>query len=99
MIKCRRRFNLLLGKAGRLGRSISVECGAFDFATARPEARADDFVRISFAGDGIGSGTFGSAPPGEPRHRQVEASPEKMHRTAFPDEAGAKFLEDVFAKN
>src|ERR1700724_2880531 len=99
MIEGRRRFNLLLGEAGGVGRSISVECRAVDFATAWPESRADDFMRIGFAGDDVCPGTLGSTPSGKARHRQGEASPEKMHRTALADEAGAKFLEDVFAQN
>src|SRR5258708_10281764 len=99
MIESRRGLNALLGKTGRLRCSISVEGGTFDFATAWPEPRADYFVRISFAGNDVGPGALGSTPPGEARHCQVEASPEKLHRTALADEAGTKFLEDVFAQN
>src|SRR5580693_5776415 len=57
-----------------------------------PESGTDAFMRITFARYEIGAGAFGRAPPGKTRHRQVEASPEKMDRAALADEMAAKFL-------
>src|SRR5436190_8291993 len=34
-------------------------------------------------------------PSGKARHRQIEAAPEKMHRTAFAAETRTKFLENT----
>ncbi len=95
MIKSRGRLNFLLGKAGWFGRGIGIECRTLDLASAGPDSRTDHFVGLRFAGDGIRAGAFGSAATGKARHRQVEAAPEKMHRTVFADEAGAKFLENI----
>ena len=34
-------------------------------------------------------------PPGKARHRQIEAAPEEMYRTAFAAEARTKFFENA----
>jgi hypothetical protein len=44
----------LVGKPGRLGRRIRVEGGRAHFLVARPEAEADDLVRIGLACDRVG---------------------------------------------
>src|SRR6185295_5523386 len=36
---------------------------------------------------------FGRGPSREPRDRQIEAAPEKMHRAALPDEGRSELLE------
>ena len=88
----------LSGETGGLGRSVGVEGWSVE-AGAGPEAGADYFVRVSFAGDGIGAGAFGGAAAGEARDAEVEASPEEMDWTALADEAGAKLLEDIFTED
>src|SRR5580700_1793432 len=99
MIKSRRGLHFLLGKTRRLGRGVGVERRAFNVAAARPESRAAHFLRISLAGDRIGADAFRSAPPREPRHAQIEASPEKMYRTVLANESGPEFPEDVVTQN
>src|SRR5581483_2170252 len=83
----------LAGKAGGLRRGVGVECGPVHRAAARPEAGADHLMRVRLAGDGIGPGTLRSHATGEAADCHVEASPEKVHRTAFAEEASAELLE------
>src|SRR5580700_9601405 len=99
MIKSRRRFHFLLSKPWRLRRRISIKGRAFNVPAARPESRADYFMRIRLAGNRIGSGTLRSAPPRKARHAQVKAPPEEMYRTFLADEACPKFLKDRVAQN
>src|SRR5579872_1816854 len=92
-----RRTHRGFAEAGRLGRGIGVEDRRFHAAAAasRPEPHAPDLMGIGLAGDGVGAGPRGRAPAGEARYRQVEAAPEKMHGTAFADEAGTEALKDA----
>src|SRR5258707_3426709 len=99
MIKRRRWFHFLLGKAWRLRRRISVKCRTLDVAGTRPESRANHFMRIGLAGNGICSRAFRSAPSREACHAEIEASPKKMHRTVFANETGTTFLKDVLAED
>ena len=85
-------------KARRLGIGIGIERGIIDCARARPEAGAAYFVRISLTGDRIGqvrhaAGMAGRATAGKPRHREIEAPPEEMHRARLAEEAGAELFE------
>src|SRR6202022_701318 len=73
---------------------VGVECRSLDVPAARPESRADHFMRIGFPGDGICPFTRRSATPGEACDGQVKTSPEEMHRTIFPDEAATEFFEN-----
>src|SRR5271155_3005969 len=91
------RFDLLLTETGGLRSGIGIEGRAFYIASAGPESRADDLVRICFACDRIGAGALRSAPPGETRHGEIEASPEKMYGTIFAHKARAKLQEDAVA--
>src|SRR2546421_911099 len=43
---------------------------------------------------GNAAGMRRCAPAGKTRHREIEATPEKMHRTAFAAEPRTKFLEN-----
>src|SRR5581483_5648823 len=81
------------GKAGGLRRGVGVERRSVHWAAARPEAGADHLVRVRLAGDQIGSGTLRSRTTGEAADCHVEASPEKVHRTALAEEASAELLE------
>src|SRR5271166_2275360 len=83
----------LLGKAWRFRRSVGIKRRTFDVASAGPEACTADLVRIGFARDGFGAGALRSRPSGEARHREIEASPEKMHRADLADEARPELLQ------
>src|SRR5579859_7433989 len=98
MIDCRRRANGLLVESGRRWRCVRVERRA-DIAAARPEARADHFMRIRFAGDGISAWALRRAPSAKSGDSQIETAPIKMHWTALADEARAEFLEYDFGRN
>src|SRR5438270_6487212 len=99
MIKRRGRPHFLFGKA--LGRwsGIAIERGIFHVAAARPPARADHLMRISFLHDSAQHRVRIIAlrrwTPGETRHRQIKTSPEEMYRAGFADKARAKDLEHV----
>src|SRR5581483_6964017 len=67
---------------------------ALHVSAARPKARADHLMGVGLAGNSIGVGSLRGAASGESRNRQVEASPEKVDRTDFPEKAGAEFLKD-----
>src|SRR5437667_4244399 len=43
---------------------------------------------------GNAAGMRRRGPPGKARYREIEAAPEKMHRTALAAETRAKFLEN-----
>src|ERR1700733_2851668 len=73
---------------------IAIESGFTKTTIAWPEACADYFTGISLAGDGVGTGAGRRRPAGESRNRQIEASPEEVHRADFAQEAGGKLLED-----
>ena len=56
-------------------------------------------LRVSFAGHRIGqmwdaAGMRRRRTSGKARDREIETAPEKMHRTAFAAEAGAKLFQD-----
>src|SRR5579864_5068660 len=87
--------NFAFRKAGWFGRGRRVECGPDDVASTGPESRAAYLVRVGFAGDGVGSGPFGGWSTREARHRQIEASPEKMHRADFAKESGSELLQNL----
>src|SRR5579883_3432754 len=79
-------------KAVGLRHRTGIKGRATDFSSSRPPACADYFVRISFARDGIRAGPLRSTASRKPRHAEVKAAPEEMHRAAFADEARAKLL-------
>src|SRR5271163_458086 len=87
----------MLRKSRRLRRCVGVECCFFDVAPARPESRADYFVRVGLARDGIGPFALRRAPSREPGHRQIEAAPEEMYRTYFSNEPGPELFKDRVA--
>src|SRR5271168_3861556 len=89
---CRR-----LPESLRFGRRIPIVRRSFNVAAPRPESRAAHFVRIRFARDRIRSRTLRRPPSRKSRGRQIEAAPEKMHGTGFPDEARAKFDKNLLA--
>src|ERR1700688_3540370 len=99
MVKSSRRPDLLLGKTSRLRRRIRIKRRTLHLSPARPESRADHFMRIRLARNRIGTRPFRSAPSRKSRHAQIEAAPEKMYRTIFAHEPGAKFLKNVAAQN
>src|SRR5207245_2704968 len=74
-----------------------IKSGTIHSRAARPPACADDLMRVRLACNRIGARTFRSAPAREPRHRQIEATPEKMDWTVFPDESGAELGEHCLA--
>src|ERR1041384_1235892 len=83
----------------RSRRGIRVEHRRIDCSAPGPEAVTDYLVRIRLAGDRIGAGALGSATAGEASDCEIEASPEKMDRAAFADEAGPELLEDAVNLN
>src|SRR6185312_17313275 len=72
----------------RLRSSVGVKSGLSIAAVSRPEPKADDLLRIRLARNCIGSGPLRSRTPGEPRHRQIKAAPEKMHRARVAQPSG-----------
>src|SRR5688572_28115621 len=80
-------------EAGRLRSRVGKEGGLLHRAAPQPEPVADHFVGVGLARDRIGPGTLGGLPAREPRHRKIEASPEKMDRTALTDERATKVVE------
>src|SRR5207247_468011 len=84
-----------------IGRRIGVgieECRG-NLVVARPETETAHFLRIGLAGDRVGqmgdaAGMRRCGPAGKTRYREIEAAPEKMHRTALTAETRTKFLEN-----
>ncbi len=54
---------------------------------------ADDFVRVSLAGNRVGVRSRGCQSTREACHCQIEASPEEMNGTGFANESRTKFLQ------
>ena len=82
-------------QARRLGRGIRVERRLLHGPASGPEPGADHLVRIGLPSHAVRPRTLGGTPPREPRHREVEAAPEEVHRTAFPEKRCAKPPEHV----
>src|SRR5271165_261754 len=83
----------LFGKPRRLRCGVRIKCRPCDVSSTRPESRAADLMRISFARHQVRAGTLRSGSPGKARHRQIEAPPEEMHRAYLADKARAKLFE------
>ena len=69
-----------------------------DRSTARPKASRRNFVTVGFASDLVRQGrnatrVQGRSPARKARHREVEASPEEVHRADLAEIAGAEGLE------
>src|ERR1043166_625731 len=67
---------------------------------ARPKSEAANFLRIRFARDRVRQMRNAARmrrrlPTGKSRDRQIKTSPEKMDRTAFAAETGAKLFKDA----
>src|SRR5881396_495381 len=84
-----------VSQTGRLGCGVRVERRLLHVSAAGPKAGADHLMGIRLAGDPVCSGSLGGATPREARHREVEAAPEEVHRTAFPEKRCAKLPEHV----
>ena len=83
------------GKAFWRRIGIGVESRVIDRPAARPEAGARHFMGIGFPGHGIGqmrhaAGMGRGAPAGKPRHREIEAAPEEMHRAHLAEKRRAE---------
>src|SRR5579884_2328278 len=86
------RFRIRIGVINRLGHSC----------VPGPETKAAHFLRVCFPGDGVRQMRNSSRmrwrwPSGEPRYREIETSPEEMHRTAFAAKIRPEFLENAIA--
>src|SRR5262249_17725083 len=79
-----------------LGSGIGIEGSLRHSTAAGPEAMTDDLVRVGLARDSVRTWPRGGLAPREPGHRQIKASPEKVNRTALPDEVGAEVFEHRF---
>src|SRR3954471_2408580 len=77
----------LLLKATRSRSGIAIEGCRTKATVARPEAGADDLVRVGFAGDYVGIFARRCGTSGEAADGQIEASPEEVHRTHLSDES------------
>src|ERR1019366_2115232 len=64
----------------RLWSHVAIKRRAGDGTTAGPEAYAADLVGIGLSCDGIGFWPLRRPASGEACNREIEASPEKMHR-------------------
>ena len=86
-----------VGEAVRVRIGIGVEESLRP--TTGPEPAAADLVGVGLAGDVVrqvrhAAGMLRGPSPREAGHRQVEATPEEVHRAALADEAGAEGRED-----
>src|SRR5207249_7005247 len=97
LINCCVRLNLRLCESRRFRICVGVEYGCRHGGVARPETEAAYLLRVSLARDRIRQ-MWNSArmrrcgPARETCHREVKATPEKMHRTAFATKTRAEFL-------
>src|SRR4029077_7359604 len=99
MKRSRRRLYFRIGETigRRIGVGIEERCG--NLVVARPETETADFRSIGFACDrvrqmGNAAGMRRRGPAGKARYREIEATPEKMHRAALAAETRSKFLEN-----
>src|SRR5262245_42399201 len=84
-------------EARRFRDGVRVECGFVHRArperrrrpAARPEAVADDLVRVRLAHE-FGPFARRCGAPREARHGEIETSPEEMHRTRLAEKATAR---------
>src|SRR5262249_22626122 len=95
MIKGLLRAHGLAGEPGGLWRRVGIEGRIGNIARARPEAGADYFVRIGFAGDWISAVPSGSRLSRKAGDRKVETSPEEMNGAALPYKAGTELQKNV----
>src|SRR3989442_8401988 len=84
-----------VSQARGLGCRVGIERRLLHGATAGPEAGADHLVRVALLRHPVRPRPLGGPAPREPRHREIEAAPEKMHRAAFAEKRRAKPLEHV----
>src|SRR5579864_3678854 len=98
MVAGRLRPQLGFAEFSRLRGGIGIEGRLLHVASAGPETNTAYLVRISLAGDDVGSGTLGRAAAGKAGDRQIEAAPEKMDRTRFTQEARAELGEDAVGR-
>src|SRR5205807_3828333 len=83
-------------ESGRLRHRVSIKCRIlYNFSVPRPKSDAAHFVRVRIFHKPFRPRPLWPRPPRKPRYRQIKTSPEKMHRTAFPDESGTKLPENV----
>src|SRR5580692_2639000 len=75
--------------------SIAIEGCFAEAAVAGPKACTDHFMRIGFAGDGVGTLAGRGWSAGKAGDRQIEASPKEVYRADLAHEAGGKLLEDA----
>src|ERR1700733_6159713 len=83
-----------LPESGRLGRGVGVKGRLPHGRAARPEAVADHLVRVRLTHEGRPVAWWRDSAR-EPRDRQIETAPEKVRRTALPDETASTGREDV----
>src|SRR3954452_17134651 len=89
-----------VAEARRLRIGVGVERGAREGVVAGPKTGARELVRIGLARERVrqprqAAGTGRRRPPRDPRHREVEAAPEEMHRARLAEKTGAEELEDA----
>src|SRR5690606_18909812 len=82
----------------RLGIGVRVESRLLDGAAPWPETATAALARVGLPGHPVReirdpARVLGRAPYREPRHRQVEAPPEEVHRAALAHEAGTELLQ------
>src|SRR4029077_20568894 len=93
MIKSLGRKDRIPTEASRFRCRVGVKRCSLDVSAPGPESRADYFVRVGLARDGIGPLALRCTAARKAGHRQIKASPEKMHRTRLPDECRPKLFE------
>src|SRR5882672_7582124 len=67
----------------------------YHLAIAWPESHAAHFMRVSVSHERIRVRTLRRTPTGKTCNRQVEASPEKMHRAALTDKSRPKIPKNI----
>src|SRR5689334_12007825 len=74
--------------------NVGVKGGVLNLTASRPKTHAAHFVRIGFAGNGIGAGACRRATTRKARSGKIEAAPKEVHRAGLANETPAKFLQD-----
>ena len=85
------RLHACILQARRFRRGVRIERWLQQRSAARPEAMADDFVRVRVALESRAV-AWRRAATGKACHCQVETAPEEIHRAALADERATRLV-------
>src|SRR5258708_18780840 len=94
-VEGRRGADRSLLEARWFGRGVGVERRAGEAAAAEPEAATAHLVRVPLARNRLDPLALRPPPAGKARDGEIEAAPEKGHRTRLADEAPPELLADL----